>query len=235
MRTATRGQASRCGSIRTAGWQSRWRRGRPDRNGNATPPSSWKISSPARSARGASWPMPAPQTATVTAGPPWWCFVQPAIDPGLGWPQGLDAALARAVRTMSMGGGVGYDFSPVPPADSGAGRGGACAVIDRYDQACQALATPAGGGARADGRAGLRSSRPARLPARQGRTAPLADPEPVGRAERPLPCGPWRTTRRGPCAMPARRRADGHHSEACVATMEPGPMPACRRGGCGRR
>lgn len=71
------------------------------------------------------------------------CFVQPAIDPGLGWPQGLDAALARAVRTMSMGGGVGYDFSPVPPADSGAGRGGACAVIDRYDQACQALATPA--------------------------------------------------------------------------------------------
>ena len=71
------------------------------------------------------------------------CFVQPAIDPGLGWPQGLDAALARAVRTMSMGGGVGYDFSPVPPADSGAGRGGACAVIDRYDQACQAPATPA--------------------------------------------------------------------------------------------
>ena len=28
-------------------------------------------SSPARSARGASWPMPAPQTATVTAGPLW--------------------------------------------------------------------------------------------------------------------------------------------------------------------
>ena len=39
--------------------------------GSATPPSSWKISSPARSARGASWPMPAPQTATVTAGPLW--------------------------------------------------------------------------------------------------------------------------------------------------------------------
>ena len=71
------------------------------------PPSSWKISSPARSARGASWPMPAPQTATVTAATMVNCFVQPAIDPGLGWPQGLDAALARAVRTMSMGGGVG--------------------------------------------------------------------------------------------------------------------------------
>ena len=41
----------------------------PERS--ATPPSSWKISSPARSARGASWPMPAPQTATVTAGPLW--------------------------------------------------------------------------------------------------------------------------------------------------------------------
>ena len=77
------------------------------------------------------------------------CFVQPAIDPGLGWPQGLDAALARAVRTMSMGGGVGYDFSPVPPADSGAGRGGACAVIDRYDQACQAWPRRPGAGGRA--------------------------------------------------------------------------------------
>ena len=34
------------------------------------------------------------------------------------------------------------------------------------------------------------------------------------------------------CAMPARRRADRHHSEACVATMEHG-LCACRRGGCG--
>lgn len=66
------------------------------------------------------------------------CFVQPAIDPALGWPRGVDAALARAGRTLAMGGGVGYDFTPVPPA--GTGSGGVCAAIDRYDQACQALA-----------------------------------------------------------------------------------------------
>ena len=207
MRTATRGQASRCGSIRTAGWQSRWRRGRPDRaerhaalfleNFLAGAIGAGRIMANAGAADGDG-----DGGATMVN-----CFVQPAIDPGLGWPQGLDAALARAVRTMSMGGGVGYDFSPVPPADSGAGRGGACAVIDRYDQACQAWPRRPGAGGRADGRAGLRSSRPARLPARQGRTAPLADPEPVGRAERPLPAG--RGERRGvdpaPC-LPAGGR-----------------------------
>lgn len=66
------------------------------------------------------------------------CFVQPAIDTAPGGPASVDAALARAVRTLRMGGGVGYDFTPVPPA--GTGTGGVCAAIDRYDQACQALA-----------------------------------------------------------------------------------------------
>lgn len=66
------------------------------------------------------------------------CFVQPATEPALGWPGGVDVALARAARTLGMGGGVGYDFTPVPPV--GTGAGGVCAVIDRYDQACQALA-----------------------------------------------------------------------------------------------
>lgn len=67
------------------------------------------------------------------------CFVQPAIDPVPGWPRGVDSALGRAARTLAMGGGVGYDFTPVPPVDSGSA--GVCAIIDRYDQACQALAT----------------------------------------------------------------------------------------------
>ena len=156
------------------------------------------------------------------------CFVQPAIDPGLGWPQGLDAALARAVRTMSMGGGVGYDFSPVPPADSGAGRGGACAVIDRYDQACQAWPRRPGAGGRADGRAGLRSSRPARLPARQGRTAPLADPEPVGRAERPLPAG--RGERRGVDPAPCLP-AGGRTGITARRAWRPWNMALCRLAG----
>lgn len=66
------------------------------------------------------------------------CFVQPAIDPAPGWPRGIDNALARAMRTLSMGGGVGYDFTPVPPA--GIGSGGVCAAIARYDRACRALA-----------------------------------------------------------------------------------------------
>ena len=132
------------------------------------------------------------------------CFVQPAIDPGLGWPQGLDAALARAVRTMSMGGGVGYDFSPVPPADSGAGRGGACAVIDRYDQACQALATPARRrrGAQMGVLACDHPDLPAFLHAKAGRrrwptlnlSVALSDRFPAGRGERrgvdPAPCLP---------------------------------------------
>ncbi|MDR5671471.1 ribonucleotide reductase-like protein, partial [Burkholderia cenocepacia] len=48
------------------------------------------------------------------------CFVHSlAIPPGAPWPA-IDAALAHALDdarlTLLMGGGIGYDFSPVPPA-----------------------------------------------------------------------------------------------------------------------
>ena len=101
---------------------------------------------------------------------------------------------------------VSADFSPVPPADSGAGRG-AHAPSSTADQACQAARRP---GRRARRWACWPAIIPTcRLPARQGRTAPLADPEPVGRAERPLPAG--RGERRGvdpaPCLPPAGGQA----------------------------
>ncbi|WP_454690300.1 adenosylcobalamin-dependent ribonucleoside-diphosphate reductase [Achromobacter aloeverae] len=70
------------------------------------------------------------------------CFVQAAMEPALGWPYGVDAALSRAVRTMNMGGGVGYDFTPIPPASSTGG--GVCAVIDRYDRICRSQHTMIG-------------------------------------------------------------------------------------------
>lgn len=62
-------------------------------------------------------------------------------------------ALAQATTTLRMGGGVGYDFSSVAPADalvcaSDHGTGDVCDVIDRFDLACQSLAlTDTRGGA----------------------------------------------------------------------------------------
>lgn len=70
------------------------------------------------------------------------CFVQPAAMPGLPFPAAVDPALDRAVRTLAMGGGIGYDFTPVPPKN--ATHGGPCGVIDRYDAVCRAQLHPDG-------------------------------------------------------------------------------------------
>ena len=63
------------------------------------------------------------------------CFVQPLCPPDehVASASDIEQALADARTTLSMGGGVGYDFSPVAPAL------GVCSVIDRFDQACRQL------------------------------------------------------------------------------------------------
>ncbi|RQR86776.1 MULTISPECIES: adenosylcobalamin-dependent ribonucleoside-diphosphate reductase [unclassified Burkholderia] len=75
------------------------------------------------------------------------CFVHPLAIPADAPVQALDTALAHALDdarvTLLMGGGIGYDFSPVPPADAyerrlSSGRG-ACAALDRFDAMCRAL------------------------------------------------------------------------------------------------
>ncbi|WP_322039968.1 adenosylcobalamin-dependent ribonucleoside-diphosphate reductase [Burkholderia diffusa] len=75
------------------------------------------------------------------------CFVHPLAIPVDTPVQAVDTALAQALDdaqvTLLMGGGIGYDFSPVPPADAyerrlSSGRG-ACAAIDRFDAMCRAL------------------------------------------------------------------------------------------------
>lgn len=69
------------------------------------------------------------------------CFVHPI---GLG-DQSLsfDNGLAQACTTLTMGGGVGYDFSPLPPASAHADERSTlpsvCAAIDRYNQASLGL------------------------------------------------------------------------------------------------
>ena len=163
------------------------------------------------------------------------CFVQPAIDPGLGWPQGLDAALARAVRTMSMGGGVGYDFSPVPPrTPARVGR-----RMRRHRPLRPGLPGPGHAGqAPAGAQMGVLAcdhpDLPAFLHAKAGRRRWPTLNLSVALSDRFLRAvendEAW-------TSMPARRRADRHHSEACVATMEHGPMPAgaAAVGGADRR
>ncbi|WP_321820182.1 MULTISPECIES: adenosylcobalamin-dependent ribonucleoside-diphosphate reductase [unclassified Burkholderia] len=75
------------------------------------------------------------------------CFVHPLAIPADAPVHALDTALAHALDdarvTLLMGGGIGYDFSPVPPADAyerrlSSGRG-ACAALDRFDAMCRAL------------------------------------------------------------------------------------------------
>ena len=75
------------------------------------------------------------------------CFVHPlTVSPDMSG-QAVDAALAQALDearlTLLMGGGIGYDFSPVPPVDAYERRGsperGVCAAIDRFDAMCDAL------------------------------------------------------------------------------------------------
>ncbi|MGU8077855.1 adenosylcobalamin-dependent ribonucleoside-diphosphate reductase [Burkholderia pyrrocinia] len=75
------------------------------------------------------------------------CFVHPLEIPAEMPVQAVDAALERALddarHTLLMGGGIGYDFSPVPPADAYqrrlASEQGVCAAIDRFDAMCRAL------------------------------------------------------------------------------------------------
>ena len=70
------------------------------------------------------------------------CFVQPVggHDASLSFQAGLQQAL----KTLAMGGGVGYDFSSLPPLAAGSpGRADAPTVheaIDQYDAACARLA-----------------------------------------------------------------------------------------------
>ncbi|PRE16993.1 adenosylcobalamin-dependent ribonucleoside-diphosphate reductase [Burkholderia multivorans] len=75
------------------------------------------------------------------------CFVHPlAIPPGASI-ETVDAVLAAALddarRTLLMGGGIGYDFSPVPPESAydarRAAESGVCATIDRFDAMCGTL------------------------------------------------------------------------------------------------
>lgn len=77
------------------------------------------------------------------------CFVHPVgsttDQAGVASAAQIEAALAAARATLAMGGGVGYDFSPVAPADACARTEaifpqGVCACIDRFDEACRALA-----------------------------------------------------------------------------------------------
>ncbi len=69
------------------------------------------------------------------------CFVQPVGGgrSGLSFAEGI----AEACKTLAMGGGVGYDFSPLPPAaadaDASSAAPAVCQAIDRYEEACANL------------------------------------------------------------------------------------------------
>lgn len=73
------------------------------------------------------------------------CFVQPinggAMAPDRDAYPDLQTALRQAELTLKLGGGVGYDFSRLPPRAAhiqlqGVLRGGVCRQIDRFDQLC---------------------------------------------------------------------------------------------------
>ncbi|CAN0626173.1 Vitamin B12-dependent ribonucleotide reductase [Burkholderia multivorans] len=75
------------------------------------------------------------------------CFVHPVAADGATSCDDVHAALARALDeariTLLMGGGVGYDFSALPPAASYERHRtdvpGVCAAIDRFDAMCRTL------------------------------------------------------------------------------------------------
>lgn len=75
------------------------------------------------------------------------CFVHPIgspKDPGLADATDIERALDAARITLTMGGGIGYDFSPVAPAEAAPdGPGGdardVCACIERFDAVCRTL------------------------------------------------------------------------------------------------
>ncbi len=65
------------------------------------------------------------------------CFVAGPVMPSQ---DGLEALLRESALTLERGGGVGIDFSPVPPlGGSGAGLSGPVAWIERVDQMCRDL------------------------------------------------------------------------------------------------
>lgn len=75
------------------------------------------------------------------------CFVHPIVPPtvSVARPADIALALAQACTTLRMGGGVGYDFSSVAPAEaqisaSDSATGDVCDVIERFDLACKSLA-----------------------------------------------------------------------------------------------
>lgn len=78
------------------------------------------------------------------------CFVHPigstTNGAGVAGAAEIENALAAARLTLAMGGGVGYDFSPVAPAaaafesETSHPARGVCAWIDRFDEACRSLA-----------------------------------------------------------------------------------------------
>lgn len=73
------------------------------------------------------------------------CFVHPlcagAAGPCVASADDIERALAATRTTLLMGGGIGYDFSPVPPANTCTDNEklacDACAIVDRFDAACQ--------------------------------------------------------------------------------------------------
>ena len=82
------------------------------------------------------------------------CFVHPigASEQSVADASDVERALHAAQRTLQMGGGVGYDFSVIAPADaeqatSYSGTGSVCAVLDSFDRVCttQALVNTRGG------------------------------------------------------------------------------------------
>ena len=71
------------------------------------------------------------------------CYVSGVIEDSL---DGIMEALRQSAKTMSMGGGVGYDFSPIRPQgavigtlESGLGAAGVVPFMRVYDQTCRAL------------------------------------------------------------------------------------------------
>lgn len=80
-------------------------------------------------------------------------FVQPvgdAIDGQCEGRPGIYAALAQATQTLALGGGIGYDFTPLRPAGSpvrgsAASAAGPVAFMEVFDRACR---TVLGSGAR---------------------------------------------------------------------------------------
>lgn len=75
------------------------------------------------------------------------CFVHPigsTTGGGIASAAEIEGALAAARSTLAMGGGVGYDFTPVAPSDAWveaeASRSrGVCACIDQFDEACRSV------------------------------------------------------------------------------------------------